>query len=349
MNTNDTKLHARQRAILQFISSHGETKSSDITAFCKDVSRVTIVRDLAQLLQHGLIYQKGAGRGTRYYEKIANPLLRYIDSEEYFAKGPDERQVTFERFNFKIFELLDTLFSAEELKRLQKENLQYQQKVRKLSKTLLQKNFERLTIELSWKSSQIEGNTYSLLDTEALIKEQKEARGHTKEEAIMILNHKRALDYIFQSPQAFQKLSLRNILSIHDLLVKDLSITRGIRQRKVGVIGTRFQPLDNEHQIREALEKFIKLVNRSDDSFSRALVAIAMISYIQPFEDGNKRTARLLGNALLITGNACPLSFRSVDEVEYKKAIILFDEQNNLRLLKDIFMEQFFFAVQNYF
>ena len=74
-----------------------------------------------------------------------------------------------------------------------------------------------------------------------------------------------------------------------------------------------------------------------------------LIAYIQPFVDGNKRTARLLGNALLMANNACPLSFRSVDEAEYKKDLIVFYEQNSLRAFKELFIEQFKFAVENYF
>lgn len=73
-----------------------------------------------------------------------------------------------------------------------------------------------------------------------------------------------------------------------------------------------------------------------------------MISYIQPFEDGNKRTSRLLGNALLLANGYCPLSYRSVDEVEYKKAIILFYERNSVLYFKGMFIDQFKQAVENF-
>lgn len=78
-------------------------------------------------------------------------------------------------------------------------------------------------------------------------------------------------------------------------------------------------------------------------------MALLLIAYIQPFEDGNKRTARLLGNALLIAGHFCPLSFRSIDEKEYKKAVILFYEQHNIRSFKALFIEQFVYATNHYF
>jgi len=74
-----------------------------------------------------------------------------------------------------------------------------------------------------------------------------------------------------------------------------------------------------------------------------------MISYIQPFEDGNKRTGRILANAILLANNYCPLSYRSIDESEYKKAVIIFYENNSLNYFKDLFIEQFKFAVNKYF
>ena len=74
-----------------------------------------------------------------------------------------------------------------------------------------------------------------------------------------------------------------------------------------------------------------------------------MIAYIQPFEDGNKRTARLLNNALLLANGECPISYRNANEIEYKKAIILFFEQNNISYFKKLFIEQYEFAVKNYF
>jgi len=278
-----------------------------------------------------------------------NKLLGYIDIDEYFEKGPDERRVAFESFNFDIFHDLKNILSKKEIIDLQKTNNDYIKRIKKLSPTILKKELERLTIELSWKSSQIEGNTYSLIDTEILIKEHREASGHKKEEAIMILNHKKALDYIFANKGDFRKITIKKISDIHRLLVADLNVSYNIRKRAVGVVGTKYKPIDNEYQLREAMENMAALINKTQNSFVRALLAVLLISYIQPFEDGNKRTARLVGNAILLAHNICPLSYRSVNETDYKKAIILFYEQNNVRAFKELFLQQYKFAVENYF
>ncbi|MBU0731340.1 Fic family protein [Patescibacteria group bacterium] len=347
------KITKRQLEILDFIRKKGPVQNQLIKDHLEGIfgilARVTVVRDLDNLLQAGLIIKEGKGRAVKYSEKMTNKLLSYFDIDEYFKLGPDERQLAFSSFNFNVFNNLKNLFSQEEINSLIEINNTYQKSVEKLSATALKKEFERLTIELSWKSSQIEGNTYSLIDTEILIKEKKEAKGHDKEEAIMILNHKKAFDFILDKKNNFKKLNLAKIENIHQLLIKDLDVATGLRKRPVGIIGTGYKPLDNQFQIKEAMEKMIKKVNGSADPFSKALIVILLISYVQPFEDGNKRTARLMGDAMLLAHNACPLSFRSVDEGEYKKAMILFYEQNNVRFFKELFIQQFKFAIDNYF
>ena len=208
---------------------------------------------------------------------------------------------------------------------------------------------ERLGIDLSWKSSQIEGNTYSLLETERLLKEKQTANGKTKEEAVMLLNHKDALDFILDEPDYLKAISLSRIEEIHALLIKELGVERNIRLRRGGITGTNYQPLDNEFQIREALEDSCLLINGKSEVFEKALLALVLLSYIQAFTDGNKRAARIISNGILIAYGYCPISFRSVDSIDYKKAMLMFYEQNNIAAFKQIFIDQFLFAVKNYF
>lgn len=343
------ELTKRQLNILEFIRRQSGASNKEIKDYLKDASRITVNRDLRELLLQELIKKEGRGRSVCYFEAAPNELWRYFDASEYFKKGPDERAVKYESFNFDIFKNLKEVFAKSELDELKALNDDYKKRIKNLPPAIIKKEFERLTIELSWKSSQIEGNTYSLLDTEILIKEHKEAEGHKKEEAIMILNHKKTLDYIRDKKSDFKKITWRKIENIQRLLMQDLNVQTGLRKKPVGIIGTKYRPLDNEYQIKEAVEKIVVKINSFKDPFSKALAAILMVSYAQPFEDGNKRTARLLGDALLSAYNVCPLSFRSVNEADYKKAIILFYEQNSLRFFKELFIEQFKFAVSNYF
>ncbi len=212
------------------------------------------------------------------------------------------------------------------------------------------KELERLTIDLSWKSSQIEGNTYSLLETEQLLVQKIEAKNRSKEEATMLLNHKEALQYIINKERKLvSPISISSIVDIHSILINDLNVDSGFRILPVGVTGTNYIPPDNFFQIKEYIKQMCDLINSKENVFEKALICIALISYIQPFADGNKRSGRIIGNALLMDGENCPLSYRSVDPLDYKKAMLLFYEQNNLSMFKDIFIKQYEFAVSNYF
>lgn len=345
-------LNKRQEEILDFLNNNEKSSVSGILSYLNDlgyaIARITAVRDLDLLLQLKLINRHGKGRGVYYTVSFNYKSRQPIDIEQYFKIEPDEREIN-TNFNFDIFKYLKDPLDKKELVQVDLLNKIHQGKISNISSTILKKEIERITIELSWKSSAIEGNTYSLLDTELLLKTNKKPAGHSKYEADMILNHKNAFDFILKNKKEFKKINIAKIEELHKILIKNLNVKMGTRKRVVGIIGTKYRPLDNQYQIRESLEEMCKLINKIKHGFTKAMLAILLTSYIQPFEDGNKRTSRLLGNALLLSYGLCPLSYRSIDEQEYKKAVILFYEQNNTSFFKEKFLEQFAFSVKNYF
>lgn len=342
----------RQELIIDFIKDNPKAKREDIEFFLNQMgeqsTKMTITRDLKKLIDDGVIEKLGNAKATVYTPSVRTTLLNSIDINTYFDKEQDERLPEKVNFNFDIFYALKNLLTDKEKAELFKINQRYIEKKAKLTPKLLQKEFERITVELAWKSSKIEGNTYTLLDTERLLTENISAKGKTKEETNMILNHKKALDFILKTPKYYKKLSIFKIEEIHKILVDKLHVKTGLRKASVGIIGTNYKPLDNIHQIKNALQKLVDVINDTENPIEKALLSVLMIAYIQPFEDGNKRTSRILGNALLLANDYCPLSYRSVDEVEYKKAIILFYEQNNASYFKQLFIEQFKQAVKNF-
>lgn len=316
-----------------------------------EVSEATLKRQLAILVQQGDVVVEGKARATRYSLSDQAHLLMPLNLDTYFAQDIDVRKVQ-TSFNFALInEQMPkvSLFTEEEKAHLQTLQAEFRQHVAEMSPNEYNKEMERLGIDLSWKSSQIEGNTYSLLETERLLRESKTADGKTQEEATMLLNHKYALRFILDNPDYLQELTVSHIEDIHTLLTEGLSVDKGIRHRRVGITGTNYRPLDNEFQIREAMHDSCNLINSKDNVFEKALLTLVLLSYIQAFSDGNKRTARITSNAILIANGYCPLSFRSVDSIDYKKAMLIFYEQNNLYAFKKIFIEQFEFAVREYF
>ena len=345
-------VHNREQQIIDFIKKIGASSSKEVfDNVGVSVSYATLKRILAKLISENYLSTKGQGKGTKYIISPTFEMIQPIDIDRYYEKEIDERKIK-ERFNYSIItEVLDShsVFSENELQKLNDRQINFQKNISQLSESEYKKEFERLAIDLSWKSSQIEGNTYSLLETEKLLNEKETAKGKTKEEATMLLNHKDALDFINDHPDYLYPLTVSKIEDIHSILIKELAVERNLRKRRIGISGTNYRPLDNEFQISEALQSSCDVINKKESVFEKALLALVLISYIQPFMDGNKRTARIVSNAILMNANCCPLSFRTVDSMDYKKAMLLFYEQNNISNFKKIFISQFEFAVNTYF
>ena len=340
------------REILQYLHYHPQSSREDIArGILFGGSEASLKRNIAMLVKAGDVIVEGKARATRYVLSPQAHLLMPLDLDTYFSRDIDERQVQ-TSFNFELInEQLPKveLFTNDELSLLMSLQHEFRYNIEEMSATEYRKEMERLGIDLSWKSSQIEGNTYSLLETERLLRESKTADGKTREEAVMLLNHKDALRFILDNPDYLQELTVSRIEDIHTLLTNNLSVDRGIRHRRVGITGTNYRPLDNEFQIREAMRDTCNLINMKSNVFEKALLTLVLLSYIQAFTDGNKRTARITSNAVLIANGYCPLSFRTVDSIDYKKAMLIFYEQNNLYAFKQIFIQQYQFAVKEYF
>ena len=338
--------------ILQFLHYHPLANRTEIMAgLTKAPSDSTMKRLLSAAVKEGNIETAGRGPATKYKLTPQAHVTMPLDLATYFDKDIDEREVQ-ESFNFDL--IRDVLpkveiFTKKELEVLNAAQMEFEKNTEGMTELEYRKEMERLGVDLSWKSSQIEGNTYSLLETERLLKDKQTASGKTKEEAIMLLNHKDALDFVLDVPDYLKELSVHRIENFHSILTKELEVDRNVRHRRVGITGTNYRPLDNEFQIREALEDTCTLVNGKDNVFEKALLTLVLLSYIQAFVDGNKRTARITSNAVLIANGYCPISFRTVDFIDYKKAMLMFYEQNNIAAFKKIFIEQFLFAVKTYF
>lgn len=345
-------LNNRQINILEIIRQEKNISSSDVFNILtkkENISLVTIKRDLSKLLKSGHLEKTGKGRSVIYKLSIQGEILSPIDAKIYCAIDIDKRSGA-QSYDFKLFSKITfDLFSKEEKVELDNRTKEYKIRIKNAPKEIHKKELERFIIELSWKSSKIEGNTYTLLDTERLIREGIPAKGHKESETIMILNHKKAFEFIMEREKDFSGNIKHNLIEeIHKKIVSKLNINFGIRKSLVGITGTVYKPLDNQYQIREALEELYKLINNTNNPYKKALLIILGMSYIQPFEDGNKRTARLLANAILLAHKYAPLSYRSVDEVNYREAILVFYETHSIMPMKKIFIEQYIFSTNTY-
>lgn len=344
-------LNEKQKAIIDFVRTNQPVNRATISSGINiKMGESTIRRHLLEMTPE-LIKSEGKGKATTYSISDTYELFIPIDLEEYYKLSPDERNAK-KTFNLDLIPNVlrnVELFTKEELNYLNNLHKKYIRNIKPLTISQYLKELEILAIDLSWKSGEIEGNTYTLLETEALLKFQELAEGKKQEEARMLLNHKDALDFIIAEPDYLSPLTTSRIEDIHSFLIKGLGVERNIRERGIGIGGTDYRPLSIHQQIVEAMQQMYDLVNSRNNVYEKALLLLVLISYIQAFNDGNKRTARIISNAILMENGYCPLSFRTVKASDYKKAMLLFYEQNNITEFKKIFINQYEFAVNKYF
>lgn len=346
------KITDRQKSLLLKLTYNAVYTMEEIRLFPEntDVSLSSTKRDITSLINIGYVNMTGQRKASNYTLTGKGLLYRDFSIENYF-KNQNYRKDIITSYNFDLLDIVETedIFTVQELLDLEEATSLFRHRGEGSSEQLIKKELERFVIELSWKSSKIEGNTYTLLDTEKLIREGIPSSKNTASETAMILNHKKAFAYIRESITRKKDIqSFRELENIHRLLVEDLGINHGLRKKGVGVTGTRYLPLDVGSQIEEQTRKIVSVVQTKTDSFSKALISVLMISYLQAFEDGNKRTARLFANAMLLQSDLAPLSYRDVDETEYREAMLIFYEQNSLEAFKKIFIEQYIFSCKTY-
>lgn len=201
--------------------------------------------------------------------------------------------------------------------------------------------FHRLLIDLSWNSSRLEGNTYSLLETERLLENGKAAPKKNLRDTQMILNHKRAIEFLITSAEEIG-VNRYTILNLHTLLSENLlpdSAASGrLRSIPVGISHSVYQPPDIPQVIEECFSLVLEKAEQIKDPFEQAFFLMVQLPYLQPFDDVNKRTSRLAANIPLIRNNLCPLSFIDVPEEPYIQGLIGIYELNHIELLRDVFI-----------
>src|SRR5437660_7563071 len=199
----------------------------------------------------------------------------------------------------------------------------------------------RLLIDLSWNSSRLEGNTYSLLDTKRLIELGEAAEGRDRPEAQMIVNHKDAIEFLVNDAEGIG-FNRYTILNLHGILAQNLlpdpSAPGRLRRMGVGIEKSTFHPLELPQLIEEHFNLLLEKAAALQDPFEQALFVMVQLPYLQPFDDVNKRVSRLTANIPFIKHKLSPPSFTDVPRSIYQTAIMGIYELNKVELMKDVFI-----------
>lgn len=337
-NAGIMKITKRQQIILDELRLRGGLSSKDLLASLAKanlaVSEDSLVRDLDRLKELG--FQQSSGRGPARRHSLSDQgwLLSPLDMttfDSYLAlPRPSiryDRQVLSRLFSVPLFDAAEISQLAE----MQKAFTSFMQDMDNQSR---ERWYQKWLIEFAWKSSSIEGNTYSILETETLLIDHIEAAGKSHAEAQMILNHQTAVRFSDDNPQTFIAPDLGVIEHTHRLLVEELNVASGLRKHSVGISGSAYTPIGNESRIKEELRWLLEQTGAARDAWAKALSLLIALSYMQAFADGNKRTARVVANGILRAHKAPPLIFATIDPTTYRRACLAFYELGSLDPIK---------------
>ena len=352
------------RAIEDVVKQRPEgMKSPEIAnALNTPLPRRTLQYRLKALVEDGRLLREGTGRWVRY--RVTNLAPRSVQVSTKFpssgaqvtawiqlsAAGQDIRKhvrqplgtrepVGYDRSFLEEYRPNETFYLSQaqrsELREIGETEIAQQP-----AGTHARKVLNRLLIDLSWNSSRLEGNTYSLLETERLIERGEHAQGREARETQMILNHKDAIELLVDNPRDIG-FNRQTILNLHAILADNLLADPGapgrLRYAAVGIQGSVFHPLELPQLIEESFDRLLEKARKIVDPFEQAFFVLVHLPYLQPFDDVNKRVSRLAANIPFIKANLSPLSFEEVPRDFYAEAILGVYELKRTDLLSDLF------------
>ena len=361
---SDTKQNIKDVIIEALLASDGgkgiSNLEDDVSSAGLDVNRRTLQRILSEMEDDGEVSREGKSVAVLYFahraeKRIENEGLNLSDRAIRIQKAVAQpaiakRPVTWNSSFLEDYIPNDSFFLDVDI-RTQLHDMGRTGVGNSPAGTHLRDVLGRLMIDLSWASSKLEGNRYSRLETEELINLGKVAQGKDLEEAQMILNHKAAIEMIAESPEeiGFDRYTFMNLHALlSENLMKDPAASGRLRRRPVDITGSVFTPLAIPQRIEEAFDMILEKVSKIKDPFEASFFLMAQITYLQPFEDVNKRVSRLGANIPLIKANVSPLSFIEIPEAAYFQGTQAIYELNETRLLAEVYLAAYERSCQRY-
>lgn len=318
----------------------------------------TVRRWINEWVKKGIVHKTGKKSGTRYFAMQGKPKepasiyfspasLKIIKQIQlpYAVRKPVSYQP---KWLAEYRPNIDFYLSPAQREKL--DNVGNRAKNFKTAGTYARQIYNRLLIDLSYNSSRLEGNNYSLLDTEKLIMEGTESPGKLNEEKTMILNHKEAIRFLVDKSDQ-SEIDVETICNLHFLLSDGLVSSQyagKVRDYGVRIGGSAYIPLENPELLHQYLKEICGKANQITNPFEKSIFLLVHIAYLQAFVDVNKRTARLSANFPLTYANLVPLSFDAITKSDYLDAMIAVYELNNIKPLVDIYMHSYERTAEQY-
>jgi len=366
------KVAAENKKIIAILAKHPEglSRGKINKNLSFPINNKTLQRRMVALVKAGSIYKEGNRKTTKYFHQ--NPVLeinkkiktsdikdtsdqifsqKSLNVLKYLEKPTHSRAIVSYKKDF-----LDSYIPNEtvyvptaERVRLRAEGERLDQEL--AAGTYARQICQKLLIDLSYNSSRLEGNTYSRLDTEKLVVDGITAEGKIHEDSVMIINHKEAILFLVENAEEITFNSF-TICNLHNLLSQDLlsnpESCGSVRTIEVNIGKSTYKPLNNPHLLKQYLELIFVKAKKIENPFEQSFFVLVHLSYLQAFEDVNKRTARLACNIPFIKGNLCPLSFTDVPRDDYLAALLMIYEINNVEPMRELFTNAYLRSCKQY-
>lgn len=322
------------QSLVEYLNEHPGGVSSGAIEAHFDMSRSTLIRRLKEAIQVGAVTVAGRGPATRYFS--ADPLSAL---KAYFARPHTERVVA--------------PYREERLAPLPKLSDEAALKFRDIAgHPLGKRELGKFLIDFAYASSILEGGSYSLLDTQALIEYGEKSPGKPLEDAFLVLNHKEAFEYLHDN------MRLDSIYRVHDLLTSDHDLPelaasrhflpanqRGVVREyaEVDIALSAYLPpfRPGTGYIAKTLARVLETADSIQNPVQAAFYLLTRIPYLQPFQDGNKRTSRAICNVSLLRAGLPPISFVDFGKQDYIVSLLAFYELGDTRLAERCFVEAY--------
>ncbi|MDO6591958.1 Fic family protein [Loktanella sp. D2R18] len=332
--------------ILNFIAANpGAGRDAIRKGVAQDVSETTVWRALKRLVDEGRLEVSGKGRATGYQIAGAAVVRAYLSTPY------NRRPLVFYRPEFLDAYVPGKTWYLTEADRARLLEAGRPQGRELPAGTYARRILEQLLVDLSWASSRMEGNTYDILQTERLIRFGEEAEGKDRKEALMILNHKEAIQYVVDN---LDEIGLRrpDLFALHALLsdglLADPAMSGRLRAMPVGISHSGYRPLDDAVTITEEFDILIHKAAQITDPFEQSFFLLVHIPYLQAFADVNKRTSRVASNIPLLKSDLAPMSFTTMDDRDYIDGLIGIYELNNVSLLREVYLDAYVASAEKY-
>ena len=332
--------------ILDYIAAHPGARRNEIRRHtAPEVSSPTIWRALKRLVDENKLQVAGKGRATGYSLAGAAVVRAHLATPYNRRKPASYNKDFIDRYvpNRSFYLSND---DRQHLRRVGTPVMPPSP-----ADTYAQRILERLLVDLSWASSRMEGNTYSILETERLIRFGERASGKDRKEAVMILNHKDAIHYALKNLDAVT-ISRPDLFNIHALLadglLADPAMAGRLRRMPVEITHSSYRPLGDQFEIEEEFNILVEKAATITDPFEQSFFLLVHIPYLQAFDDINKRTSRVASNIPLLKAQLAPISFLTMVDRDYIDGLIGIYEMNNIALLRDAYMDAYTASAENY-